>query len=248
MKQSDRDISQWDARLKQQLERSFHNYHKRRIDLSVARDNKQIDWTGETIIVENASSSSAIATVRLMFDDANPLDLAENIEINSIFNRLFLSNEAQPDQWLDVIAGINFEYKKKTAKLLSNEIQIKWSAANSLSIAFGNNATSDVFTFSTNSSFAHIQLKADNDGVPALVDTVDFFLLLTCGDPDGEGADEYDTVDHAIPLGGLDTNKEDPVISTVNCPIAKGGKLYAVNNSAGRAITVSACILERTVS
>lgn len=113
MKQSDRDISQWDARLKQQLERSFRNYHKRRIDLSVARDNEQLDWTGEHIIVEKASSSSAIATVRLMFDDADPLDLGKDIVIKSIFNRVYLSNAAQADQWLDVIIGINFEYEKK---------------------------------------------------------------------------------------------------------------------------------------
>lgn len=113
MDKSDRDISQWDARLKQQLERSFHNYHKRRIDLSVARDSKQFDWTGETLIVEKASSADAIATVRLMFEDADELDLQENIEIKSIFNRLYISNDAQADEWLDVIAGINFEYKKK---------------------------------------------------------------------------------------------------------------------------------------
>lgn len=113
MGKSDRDISQWDARLKEQLERSFHNYHKRRIDLSVARDNKQFDWTGEILIVEKASSSNAIATVRLMFVDADPLTLEKNVEIKSIFNRLYLSNDALAGEWLDVIAGINFEYKKK---------------------------------------------------------------------------------------------------------------------------------------
>ena len=112
---SDRDISAWDARLKQQLERSFHNYHKRRIDLSVARDNKQFDWTGEILIVEKASSSDAIATVRLMFDDADPLTLEENVQIGSIFNRIFVTNDALVGEWLDVIAGINFEYKKKIA-------------------------------------------------------------------------------------------------------------------------------------
>lgn len=113
MDKSDRDISQWDARLKEQLERSFHNYHKRRIDLSVARDNKQFDWTGETLIVEKASSADANATVRFMFEDADELTLQENIEIKSIFNRIYISNDAQTDEWLDVIAGINFEYKKK---------------------------------------------------------------------------------------------------------------------------------------
>lgn len=113
MEQSDRDISQWDARLKEQLERSFHNYHNRRIDLSVARDSEKLDWTGETLIVEKASSADAIATVRLMFEDADELTLQENVDIKSIFNRIYISNEVQTDEWLDVIAGINFEYKKK---------------------------------------------------------------------------------------------------------------------------------------
>lgn len=130
----------------------------------------------------------------------------------------------------------------------NNEIQVKWSAADSLSIGLGSNATSDAFAFSATGSFAHIQLKAKNDGTPAVGDTVEFYLLLACGDPDGSGADEYDTIEHALPLGTLNTNSEDPAIRTVNCPMVKGGKLYAKNNSAGRAITVSACILEKIVS
>jgi len=253
---SDRDISQWDARLKEQLERSFHNYHKQRVDLSVARDKKKFNWTGEIIIVEKASSSEAIATVRILFDDAETLTLEENVEIRSIFNRVYLSNAVQADEWLDVIYGINFEYQKKLAEagagggptLANNEIQIEWTGAASVSVGPGANVTSDVFTFSTNGSFAHIQLKAENEGVPAPGDTVDYLLLLTGGDPDGAGADEYDKFGHALPLGTLDTNVENAALRTVNCPMVKGGKLYAVNNSAGRDIIVSACILEKTVS
>lgn len=110
------DISQWDARLKEQLVRSFHNYQVHKIDLSVARENEKLDWTGETLIVEKASSANAIATVRLMFDDADELILEQNVEIKSIFNKVYLSNEAQANGWLKVIAGINFEYKKKIAE------------------------------------------------------------------------------------------------------------------------------------
>ena len=248
MAKSDRDIGQWDARLKAQLERSFHNYHKRRINLSVARDNMQFDWTGETIIVEKSSSAAASATVRLNFDDADELELVKNVVIKSIFGRFYITNDAQADEWLDVIVGINFEYSLRKGQLGINEIQVEWTGADSLSIAAANNGTSDAFAFSTKASSGHIQLKADNDGAPAGGDTIDFFLLLTCGDPDGAVADEYDTVEHAIPLGTLDTNTEDPAIRTVNCPIVKGGKIYAVNNSAGRAITVSACILEKTIT
>ncbi|MBA7523266.1 hypothetical protein ES705_15389 [subsurface metagenome] len=248
MAKSDRDISEWDARLKAQLERSFHNYHKRRIDLSVARDNKQLDWTGETIIVEKASSAAASAKVRLNFDDADELELVQNVEIKSIFGRLYLTNDAQADEWLDVIAGINFEYSLRKGQLGINEIQVQWAGADSVSIAGPGEGFSDAFAFSTKASSGHIQLKAHNEGVPAAGDTIDFFLLLTCGDPDGAGADEYDGPSFAIPLGTLDTFIMATAIRTVNCPIVKGGKILAVNNSAGRAITVSACILEKTVS
>lgn len=113
MAKSDRDISEWDKRLKEQIERGFKNYHVRRIDLSEARENKQLNWTGETLIVERASSKTAIAMVRLNYDDADELVLEENVEIKSIFGRLYLTNIVQAGQWLDLIAGINFEYKKK---------------------------------------------------------------------------------------------------------------------------------------
>jgi len=113
MAKSDRDISEWDARLRSQLQRAFHNYHCRRIDLSVARDNQKLDWTGEILIVENVSSLDASAKVRLNFDDADQLTLEEDVEIESIFGGLFISNDAQPDEWLDVIAGINFKYRQQ---------------------------------------------------------------------------------------------------------------------------------------
>lgn len=116
MFQSDRDISQWDAKLKEQLERSFHNYQVHTVDLSIARDKEKYDWTGETIIVEKVSSATAIATVRLMFDDADELILEKNVEIKSIFNKVYLSNEVQAGGWLIIIVGINFEYKKKIAE------------------------------------------------------------------------------------------------------------------------------------
>ncbi len=114
MGQSDRDISEWESRLAEQVRRSFHNYRVRRIDLGVARYNKKIDLTGEIIIVEKASSLSASATVRLNFDDAGELDLTQGVEIKSIFGKIYLTNDVQTGEWLDVVTGINFEYKKHT--------------------------------------------------------------------------------------------------------------------------------------
>ena len=254
----DRAIIQWDKRLADQVKRGWDNYKHLHIDLGVARLNQSYLIAGEFLYIEDSSSADAIAKIKLNRVNNESLDLLKGVKIETVFIEIFITNDALQDEWLDIVFGINFKYEiigQLTGELdgggvtlANNEIQVTWAAANSISIAFGNNATSDVFTFSTIGSFAHIQIKAKNDGTPAAGDTVDFFLLLTCGDPDGAGADEYDTVDHALPLGTLNTFLDDPALRTVNCPMVKGGKLYAVNNSAGRAITVSACILEKTVS
>lgn len=126
-----------------------------------------------------------------------------------------------------------------------NELQVQWSSSNSTSVASGGNATSDVATFDATTFTASIQLKADNDGTPASGDTVDFYILFTTGDPDGTGSDEYDTTGAAHFLTQLDTNSEDPQIKTIGPIIVpKACKIYAENNSGGRAITVSAAIYE----
>ncbi len=254
----DREIQQWDKRLADQVKRGWDNYHHLHIDLSVARMDQPYMIAGEYLYVEDSAGDDAIAGIKINRENNESLILKSGVKIETVFIQIFVTNDALGDQWLNLVFGINFKYEiigqisgeigGGGITLANNEIQVTWAAANSVSIPFGNNATSDIFTFSANSSFGHIQLKAKNDGVVAAGDTVDFFLLLTCGDPDGAGAAEYDTIGHALPLGALDTNAEDPALRTVNCPIVLGGRVYAVNNSAGRAITVSACILERTMA
>ena len=128
----------------------------------------------------------------------------------------------------------------------SNEIQIKWAAANSKSVAGSASEISDSFTFNASSFQATIILKADNSGAPASGDTIDYDYLPTSGDPDGSGGDEFATNNHAISLGRIDTNADDPGVMVVTLPVAKGGKLRATNNSAGAAITVSATVREQT--
>ena len=127
--------------------------------------------------------------------------------------------------------------------------QVTWSAANSVSVAASSNTTSDAHTFDSTSVSAMVTVKGDNDGTPSSGDTMDFYLLYTTGDPDGAGADEYDTVGHAMHVSTLDTNSDDPARKTVEIPVsAKGFKIYAVNNSAGNAITVSTEVYETKAS
>jgi len=127
-----------------------------------------------------------------------------------------------------------------------SEVQVTWAAANSVSIAAGGNDTSDAFVVDETCFQGTIQLKADNDGEPAAGDIVTFNLLATLGDPDGAGANEYGTTLQDTQLAALDTLRDDPAICTVQIPLPLvGGKIYAANGSAGRAITVSACLLEQ---
>jgi len=126
------------------------------------------------------------------------------------------------------------------------ETQVEWAAADSKVVAFADSELSDAFVINQTCFQAMIQLKADNDGAPAAGDSVDFYLQATLGDPDGAGASEYGTEEQDIPLGSLDTNADDPAIASVQLPVPLvGGKIFAVNKSAGRAITVSATILEQ---
>ena len=125
---------------------------------------------------------------------------------------------------------------------------IVWVAVATKSIAAAGNATSDAFAFDATCIEASLCLKCDNDGTPASGDTVTYYILYTNGDTDAAGGtDEYDTTNAAVPVAVLDTNSADPQQLTIPLPItaAKGLKLYAVNNSAGRAITISALLMEK---
>lgn len=129
------------------------------------------------------------------------------------------------------------------------ETQVQWTGpADSDSIAAGGNETSLEINLDATCIAAQIHLKADNSTTPVADDQINFWLIQTGGDPDGAGADEFDTVGHALFLGELDTNDEDPALLTVPLPIPqKGAKLYAEGVTAGttNAITVSATITEQ---
>ena len=129
------------------------------------------------------------------------------------------------------------------------ETQVTWpTASNTGSVTAGSNVTSEEFNLDATCINAQISLKADNSTTPAADDQIYMWLIQTSGDPDGASTDEFDTVLHALLLGILDTNDEDPAILTVPLPLPqKGGKLYAEGATAGttNTITVSATITEQ---
>ena len=110
---SDRDIVNWDQRLKDQAGKGWDNYSVKRIDLTQARTNHPVRVPGEFLCVSNSSSGSAVATVKLNRTSNPSLNLEEDVEIKSLFTVLFISNAALANEWIDLVIGINFEYKKK---------------------------------------------------------------------------------------------------------------------------------------
>lgn len=138
--------------------------------------------------------------------------------------------------------------------LTRNETALTWSAAASQTMS--NNTTyyaSDAFTFDATCIGATIQVSADNAGTPAAGDVVYFFLSYTSGDLLGDSGDDYDTDEHSVPLGMVDTVAanvpgEDPARKTLQLPttVPKGAKLLALApQSASRNITIRARLTEQ---
>lgn len=134
------------------------------------------------------------------------------------------------------------------------ETGLTWSSASSQSMS--NNTTyyaSDAFTFDATCVGAAIQVSADNAGTPASGDVVYFFLSYTTGDLLGDTGDDYDTDEHSVMLGVLDTYGasvpgEDPARKTLIVPstVPKGAKLLALApQSASRNITIRARLTEQ---
>ena len=134
----------------------------------------------------------------------------------------------------------------------NNELQVKWATADSKSVAAAGGEPSDAIAFSATAFAAIITLKADNAAeTPADGDTVDFYLLLSAGDPDGAGTgaggSEYPNDDSdGLFLAVLDTYADDPSLATVAIPVGVACKIYGKSNASSNAIVVSACINEKT--
>lgn len=102
-------MDDWEKRLKEQVDRGYKNYHKHRLDLTTARDNTPMAFPGDFLYVAQASSASALATVRLNRNTNEALDLQRGTQIKTVFTMLFFTNTAQSAEWLDLIVGVNFE-------------------------------------------------------------------------------------------------------------------------------------------
>jgi len=108
---SDRDITNWDTRLADQVRYGWDNYKHLSINLSQARLDESFRIAGEYIYVEDSSSNLAVAKIKINRSNNDALDLLKGVKIETIFLEIFITNEALEDEWLDLIFGVNFKYK-----------------------------------------------------------------------------------------------------------------------------------------
>lgn len=123
--------------------------------------------------------------------------------------------------------------------LTRSETAITWSSAASITLSSATRQDSDAITFDATDIAASIQINADNAGTPASGDVLDIYIKWTTGDILGDTGDDYDTSEHAMFLGRLDTVAantpgEDPARRTYSIPVsAKGFKLSVEAPQAG---------------
>lgn len=104
------------------------------------------------------------------------------------------------------------------------QTQIAWSAAASVTITSNTSYNrSDAVTLSVETWEAAIQVSADNSGTPAAGDVVYIYVAYSAGDLLGDTGNDYDTDEHAVFLGVLDTYAtdtpgEDPARKTFPLP------------------------------
>jgi hypothetical protein len=135
------------------------------------------------------------------------------------------------------------------------QAQVTWSAAAFISANSASRFDSDVVSLNVECYEAALTISADNSGTPAAGDVLDVYLRFTTGDILGDSGDDFDTDEHSMYLGRLDTVAantpgEDPVRRTFQIPsVPQKFKVSVVApQGATRAITVRARVEEHRVA
>ncbi len=113
-------LDTWDENLAAQKRRGFINYSVVTIDLATARTNELKHIPGDILYVKAVSSNSAAATVRFNLTKNDEVDLKLHTRIETVFTSLFISNEVQTGEWMELVIGINFYIENL---LQSSELQ-----------------------------------------------------------------------------------------------------------------------------
>lgn len=135
------------------------------------------------------------------------------------------------------------------------QAQVTWSAASSITLNAATRQDSDVVTLNAECYEAALTISADNAGTPAAGDVLDVYLKFTTGDILGDSGDDYDTDEHSLYLGRLDTvvantPGEDPARRTFQIPTVPQKFKVSVTapQGASRNIVVRARIEEHRIA
>ena len=101
-------LDTWEENLAAQKKRGFINYSVVPIDLGTARTNELIHIPGDILYVKAVSSKSAAATVRFNLTKNDEVDLRLHTKIETVFTSIFISNEVQAGESMELVIGINF--------------------------------------------------------------------------------------------------------------------------------------------
>ena len=101
-------LDTWEQNLAAQEKRNFINYSVVTIDLGTARTNELNNIPGDILYVKTVSSNSAAATVRFNLTKNDEVDLKLHTKVETIFTKIFISNEAQVGESMELVVGINF--------------------------------------------------------------------------------------------------------------------------------------------
>ena len=112
---SDKDISSFDRRLADQVRNKWEKYKIYRIDLTDVHTDHEINLAGNFLVVESVSNASVTTTIKLDGTRADPIELELQTQVRTVFTKLYLTNTAQTDQWIEILVGCDFEIDRPTA-------------------------------------------------------------------------------------------------------------------------------------
>lgn len=99
------------------------------------------------------------------------------------------------------------------------EAQLTWASSSSKTLSSSTQVDTDEFLFNVEDMLFDVTVYVDNQGTPANGDVVNVGLKFTPGDIKGDSGNDYDTAEHLLSLGQLDTystntSGEDPAQKT----------------------------------
>lgn len=100
----------WDDRLKEQAANKFKTYDIIRLALDDSREDELIQIAGDGLKVHRVSSKNAALSIRLNRQDNNALAMNDKTIIKGIYTHIYITNDAQAGEWIELITGLDFDY------------------------------------------------------------------------------------------------------------------------------------------